>query len=156
MYRFPTPRDPRVGAWGAPNTPKSPPSFLKKKLVGKINLEIFRLPLFLRFKTPGRCFLRKKNSVTKNFPHILVWECPKAFRPYRLVIPGSPVICLGFLLKHEAILVALAISYNCVLELIHHFLRCLRHQLQRTIVIRLYEFVNIWKSLGRKTNSVEK
>ena len=25
MYRFPTPRDPRVGAWGAPNTPKSPP-----------------------------------------------------------------------------------------------------------------------------------
>ena len=23
VYHFPTPRDPQVGAWGAPNTPKS-------------------------------------------------------------------------------------------------------------------------------------
>ena len=63
------PRDPRVGAWGTPNTPKSPPPppekkcvhvhvgllnklslsepqehFRKKYLVGKINLEICRLP----------------------------------------------------------------------------------------------------------------
>ena len=60
MYRFPTPRDPRVGAWGAPNTPKSPPPrkinfclhafqnprniFEKKILVGKKNSEIFRPP----------------------------------------------------------------------------------------------------------------
>ena len=35
--------DPRVGAWGAPNTPISPP-FEKNILVGKKNLEIFRLP----------------------------------------------------------------------------------------------------------------
>ena len=33
---FSTPRDPRVGAWGAPNTPK-----------------------MLRFKTPGKIFWRK-------------------------------------------------------------------------------------------------
>ena len=42
-YRFPTPRDPRVGAWGAPNTPKSPPP--KKKIC-------------MRFRTPGT-FLKK-------------------------------------------------------------------------------------------------
>ena len=56
----PTPRDPRVGAWGAPNTPKFPPPrkinfclhafqnprniFEKKILVGKKNSEIFRPP----------------------------------------------------------------------------------------------------------------
>ena len=57
MYRFPTPRDPWVGAWGAPNTPKFPPP-------PKNNLEIVRPPpiffIFLRFKTPGRCFCDKK------------------------------------------------------------------------------------------------
>ena len=74
MYRFPTPRDPRVGAWDAPNTPKSPPP-PKKNLVGKKNLEIFRLPpppppqiLFVCVLRPQEDVFAKKNiSVTKNF-----------------------------------------------------------------------------------------
>ena len=38
---FSDPRDPRVGAWGAPNTPKSPPSEKKN---------------CMRFRTPGNFF----------------------------------------------------------------------------------------------------
>ena len=64
---FPTPHDPRVGAWGAQTPPKSPPPE-KIILQGK---KTFRLPpppppspqLFfvcLRFKTPGICFGEEK------------------------------------------------------------------------------------------------
>ena len=87
MYRFPTPRDPRVGAWGAPNTPKSPPpkkkivhafqkprNIFEKKISREKKLRHFWPPppppppiFVLHFKTPGRCFCEKKNSVTKNF-----------------------------------------------------------------------------------------
>ena len=34
VYHFPTPRDPRVGAWGAPNTPK-----ICERLVGLVSFE---------------------------------------------------------------------------------------------------------------------
>ena len=58
VYRFPTPRDPRVGAWGAPNTPKKsvcvsePQEHFFFKLVGKTPPP--PPPQFvLRFKTPG-------------------------------------------------------------------------------------------------------
>ena len=63
MHRFPTPCDPRVGAWGAPNTPKSPPPRKKLKFFASPP------PIFVLFcfKTPGRCFCGKQNSVIKNF-----------------------------------------------------------------------------------------
>ena len=81
MYRFPTPRDPRVGAWGAPNTPKSlpPPRKKKKKLCMRFRTPgTFLKKKFSRGKKPFFCVLRpqegvfgkKKNSVTKNF-HLL-------------------------------------------------------------------------------------
>ena len=59
MYRFPTPRDPRVGAWGAPNTPKSPPS--EKKMCMR-----FRTPprnIFENKKLVGNCVLRPQEDV---------------------------------------------------------------------------------------------
>jgi len=65
-------------------------------------------------------------------------------------VPGAAVVDVGVASEDEAVLVTLSVRQHDVLELFHDRLRRARHEVQRTVIVRLYIVVLLRKPAAVK------